>query len=31
MGYGDFKNIPKRAASYKVLCDKVFSIAKNLK
>ena len=31
MGYGDLKNLPKRTASYKVLCDKVFSIAENLK
>ena len=31
MGYGDFKNLPRRTASYKVLHDRVFSIANNLK
>ena len=31
MGYGVFKNLPRRTASYKVLHDKVFSIANNLK
>ena len=31
MGYGAFKNLPRRTASYKVLHDKVFSIANNLK
>ena len=27
--YGDFKNLPKRTASNKVLCGKAFNIAKN--
>ena len=30
MGYGDFKDITRRAASDKVLGDKAFNIAKNL-
>ena len=29
MAYGDFKYLPKRIASDKVLCDKPFNIAKN--
>ena len=31
MAYGAFKNLPRRIASDKLSCDKVFSIAKNLK
>ena len=31
MAYGDFKNLPRRTVWYKVLCDKVFNIAKNPK
>ena len=31
MASGNFKNLPKRTASDKVLCDKVFNIAKNPK
>ena len=31
MAFGDFKNLPKKRASDKVLRDKVFEIAKNLK
>ena len=31
MGYGDFKDLPRRAAFEKVLCDKAFNIAKNPK
>ena len=31
MAYGDLKDVPRRAASDKVLCDKAFSIAKNKK
>ena len=31
MAYGDFKNLAKRTASDKVLRDKAFNIAKNLK
>ena len=31
MDYGDFKDITKRTAADKVLRDKVFSIAKDLK
>ena len=31
MAYGDFKYLPKRKASDKVLCDKAFDIAKNPK
>ena len=31
MTYGDFKDLPKRTASDKVLCDKAFNVAKNLK
>ena len=29
MAYGDFKNLTRRTASDKILCDKAFSIAKN--
>ena len=28
MAYGDFKDIPRRTASDKVLCEKAFNIAK---
>ena len=31
MGYGDFKDLPSRSASHKVLCAKAFKTAKNLK
>ena len=31
MAYGDFKDLPRRTVSDKVLCDKVFGIAKNPK
>ena len=31
MTYGDFKSLTRRAASGKILCDKVFNIAKDLK
>ena len=31
MAYGGFKDLPKRIASDKVLCDKEFSNAKNQK
>ena len=31
MTYGDFKDLPRRTASDKVLHDKTFNIAKNLK
>ena len=31
MAYGDFKDLPKRTASEKILCDKRASIAKNPK
>ena len=31
MAYVDFKSLPKRTASDKVLCDKAFDIAKNPK
>ena len=31
MIYGDFKYLPKRIAAHKVLCDKAFNFAKNLK
>ena len=31
MAYGDFKYLPKRTASDRVLCDKPFNIAKNSK
>ena len=31
MAYGDFKDLTRRTASVKILCDKAFSIAKNLK
>ena len=30
-GYEDFKDLPRRTASDKILRDKVFNIAKNLK
>ena len=29
MAYGDFKNLTRRTASHKILCDKAFSIDKN--
>ena len=29
IAYGDFKNLTRRTASHKILCDKAFSIAKN--
>ena len=29
--HGDFKDLPRRIASDKLLCDKVFNIAKNSK
>ena len=29
MAYGDFKDLPRRTASHKVLRDKAFKIAKN--
>ena len=29
MAYGDFKDLPRGAASYKVLRDKAINIAKN--
>ena len=29
MAYGDFKNLPRRTTSEKVLRDKAFNIAKN--
>ena len=29
MAYGDFKDLNRRAAANKVLCDKAFNIAKN--
>ena len=28
MAYGDFKDLPRRTASDKVLCDKAFNIGK---
>ena len=31
MAYGDFKDLLRKVASYKVLRDKVFNIAKNPK
>ena len=31
MAHGDLKNLPRRTASYKLLRDKAFNIAKNLK
>ena len=31
MTYGDFKNLPRRTTSDKILCDTAFSIAKNPK
>ena len=31
MPYGDFKDLTKRTASEKILCDKAFNIAKNPK
>ena len=31
MAYGDFKNLPRRTASDKTLCNKAFNIAKNPK
>ena len=31
MTHGDFKDLAKRTTSEKVLCDKAFSITKNLK
>ena len=31
MAYGDFKDLPRRTASDKILCDKVVNIAKNPK
>ena len=31
MAYGDFKDLSRRTASDKVLCDRAFSIAKNPK
>ena len=31
MFYGDFKDLHKRTAAYKVLRDKAFNIAKNAK
>ena len=31
LAYGYFKDLPRRTASEKVLCDKAFNIAKNLK
>ena len=29
MAYGDFKKLPKRTASHKLLCENAFDIAKN--
>ena len=29
MAYGDFKDLPERTASDKILCNKAFNIAKN--
>ena len=29
MAYGDFKDLTRRTATYKALCDKAFNIAKN--
>ena len=31
MAYGDFKDLTRRTASDKILCDKTFNIAKNPK
>ena len=31
MAYGNFKDFSRRTASYKLLCDKAFNIAKNPK
>ena len=31
MSYGDFKYLPRRTASDKMICDKAFNIAKNPK
>ena len=31
MPYEDFKDLTRRAASNKILCDKAFNIARNLK
>ena len=31
MAYGDYKDLPRITASYKVLCDKEFNIVKNRK
>ena len=31
MVYGDFKDLPRRTASEKVLCNQTFNIAKNTK
>ena len=31
MTYGDFKDLTRRTASNKILCDKAFSIPKNSK
>ena len=31
MAYGDFKDLTRRTASNKILCDKAFSIPKNAK
>ena len=31
MAYGDFKELTRRTASDKILCDKAFHIAKSLK
>ena len=29
MAYGDFKDLPRRTAADKILCDKAFNIAEN--
>ena len=31
MAYSDFKDLPRRTASDKVICNEAFDIAKNLK
>ena len=31
MAYGEFKGLPRRAASDRIFCDKTFNLAKNLK
>ena len=31
MSYGDFKDLTRRTASHKILCDKAFNIVKNPK